>query len=109
MQISNKLGNHRLQRNHVTKLKKTSMHVYFFECCAGWPKSKVFWPTINPVLYKKGTFGSSEILLSENEVKKHISDQEYVCEVFYTFLRMWPKILAAQMIHHMTFQHILVS
>lgn len=74
---------YRLQRNHVTKLKKTSMRVYFFERCAGGPKSKDFWPTIKPFLSKKGSDGGSEILLSEND--KIISDQKQVCEVFNDF------------------------
>ena len=75
--------NYRLQRNRVTKLKKTSMRVYFFERCASGPKSKDFWPTIKPFLSKKGTDGGSEILLSEDE--KIISDQEHVCKVFNDF------------------------
>ena len=44
------IGSLMRQRNRVTKLKKTSMRVYFFERCAGGPKSKDFWPTIKPFL-----------------------------------------------------------
>ena len=59
--------NYRRQRNAVTKFKKQSMRHYFFERCAGGPKSKGFWPTIKPFLFKKGSGGGSEIILSENE------------------------------------------
>ena len=40
------LDNYRKQRNNVTKLKKQSMRVYFYERCAGGPKSKDFFATI---------------------------------------------------------------
>ena len=58
---------YRKQRNLVTKLKKISMRHYFYERCAGGPKSKDFWPTIKPFLSKRGSGGGSEIILSENE------------------------------------------
>ena len=73
--------NYRLERNRLTKLKKTSMRVFFFERCAGGPKLKDIWPTIKPFLSKKGTDGGSEILLSEDE--KIISDQEHVFNDFF--------------------------
>ena len=72
--------NYRRQRNAVTKLKKKqSMRHFFFERCAGGPKSKDFWPTIKPFLSKKGSGGVLEIILSENE--KNISDQREVCDI----------------------------
>ena len=74
---------YRKQRNFVTKLKKTSMRHYFFERCAGGPKSKDFWPTIKPFLSKKGSDGGSEIILCEND--KMISSQPEVSEVFNDF------------------------
>ena len=49
--------NYRKQRNRVTKVKRNSMRVYFYERCAGGPKSKDFWPTIKPFLSKKGSDG----------------------------------------------------
>ena len=64
---------YRKQRNHVTKLKKASMRVYFYERCAGGPKSKDFWPTIKPFLSKKGSDGGSEVILCEEN--KVVSDQ----------------------------------
>ena len=74
---------YRKQRNHVTKLKKASMRVYFFERCAGGPKSKNFWHTIKPFLSKKGSNGGSEVILcQENKV---ISDQAEVCTLFNSF------------------------
>ena len=75
---------YRKQRNHVTKLKKASMRVYFFERCAGGPKSKDFWPTIKPFLSKKGSDGGSEVILCEEN--KVISDQAEVCTLFNSFL-----------------------
>ena len=74
---------YRKQRNLVTKLKKTSMRHYFYERCAGGPKSKDFWPTIKPFLSKKGSGGGSEIILCENE--KMVSSQSEVSEVFNEF------------------------
>ena len=59
------------------------MRHYFFERCAGGPKSKDFWPTIKPFLSKKGSGGGSEIILSEN--KKNISDQREVCDIFNNY------------------------
>ena len=44
---------YRKQRNHVTKLRKQSIRLYFFERCSGGPKSKDFWPTIKPFLSSK--------------------------------------------------------
>ena len=68
----------------MTKLKTSSVRVYFFECRAGGSKSKDFWPTIKPFLSKKGSGGNSEILLSEND--KIISDQKEVYEIFNNFI-----------------------
>ena len=59
------------------------MRVYFYERCAGGPKSKDFWPTIKPFLSKKGSDGGSEVILNEND--QVISDQAEVCTVFNTF------------------------
>ena len=74
---------YRKQRNHVTKLKKASMRVYFYERCAGGPKSKDFWPTIKPFLSKKGSDGGSEVILCEEN--KVVSDQAEVCSLFNSF------------------------
>ena len=74
---------YRKQRDHVTKLKKASMRVYFFERCAGGPKSKDFWPTIKPFLSKKGSDGGSEVILCE--VDRVISNQDEVCTIFNSF------------------------
>ena len=74
---------YRKQRNFVTKLKKASMRHYFYERCAGGPRSKYFWPTIKPFLSKKGSGGGSEIILGENE--KMVSSQSEVSEVFNEF------------------------
>ena len=52
--------NYRKQRNLVTKTKKQSMRVYFYERCAGGPKSKDFWSTIKPFLSKKGSDGGTK-------------------------------------------------
>ena len=59
------------------------MRIYFFERCAGGPKSKDFWPTIKPFLSKKGSDGGSEVILCEED--KVISDQAEVCTVFNSF------------------------
>ena len=72
--------NYRKQRNLVTKPKKQSMRVYFYERCAGGPKSKDFWSTIKPFLSKKGSDGVNEVILCENE--KIVSDQTEVCNIF---------------------------
>ena len=80
---SSNWDNYRKQRNFVTKLKKQSMRAYFFERCAGGPKSKDFWPTIKPFLSKKGSSGSNEIILSEND--RIVSDQTEVCNIFNNY------------------------
>ena len=72
--------NYRKQRNNVTKLKKQSMRVYFYERCAGGPKSKDFWPTIKPFLSKKACGGGNEVILCEKD--KIVSEQPEVCELF---------------------------
>ena len=56
------------------------MRVYFYERCAGGPKSKDFWPTIKPFLSKKGSDGENEVILCENE--KIVSDQTEVYNIF---------------------------
>ena len=68
------------QPNHVKKLKKALMQVYFFEQCASGPKSKDFWPTIKPFLTKKGSDGGSEVILCEEN--KVISDQAEIYTLF---------------------------
>ena len=75
--------NYRKQRNLVTKIKKKSMRVYFYERCAGGPKSRNFWPTIKPFLSKKGADGGNEIILCENE--KIVSNQTEVCNIFNNY------------------------
>ena len=72
--------NYRKQSNLVTKIKRKSIRVYFYERCAGGPKSKDFWPTIKPFLSKKGSDGGNEIILCEND--KIVSDQGEVCNIF---------------------------
>ena len=59
------------------------MRVYFFERCAGGPKSKDFWPTIKPFLSKNGSDGGSEVILCDDEGV--ISDQAEVFTIFYSF------------------------
>ena len=48
---------YRKQRNYmdVTKLRKQSIHLYFFDRCSGGPKSKDFWLTIKPFLSSKSS------------------------------------------------------
>ena len=75
--------NYRKQRNLVTKIKKHSMSIYFYECCAGGPKSRDFWPTIKPFLSRKGADGEKEIFLWENE--KIVSNQIEVCNIFNSY------------------------
>jgi hypothetical protein len=41
-------------------------HKYFYERCAGGPKSSDFWPTIKPFLSGKGVKTNNPITLSEN-------------------------------------------
>jgi hypothetical protein len=56
------------QRNVVTKLKNTSVNNYFIERCAGGPKSKDFWPTVQHFLANKGSLCKTETILSENDI-----------------------------------------
>ena len=67
---------YRKRRNYVTKLKRQSLRVYFFERCHGGPKSKDFWPTIKPFLSKKGSKDDPTIILNEEE--KILSDQKTI-------------------------------
>ena len=71
---------YRKQINAVTKLKKQSMRCYLYESCAGGPKSKDFWPTIEPFLSKKGQDGGTPVVLSEGD--KVVTDQTEVCAIF---------------------------
>ena len=78
---------YRKQRNHVTKLRKQSIRLYFFERCSGGPKSKDFWPTIKPFLSYKSGKNDCDIILMENNAL--ISDQKEVCSVlneFYVYI-----------------------
>ena len=75
--------NIRKQRNYVTKLRKQSIKLYFFERCSGGPKSKDFWPTINPFLSSKTSKNSVDIILMENN--SLVSDQADVCNILNDF------------------------
>ncbi|KAK3097542.1 hypothetical protein FSP39_010594 [Pinctada imbricata] len=71
---------YRKQRNFVTRLKRHSLRVYFFERCHGGPKSKDFWPTIKPFVSKKGSKDDPTINL--NEENTIVSEQKQVCDIF---------------------------
>ena len=45
------------------RLKRQSSQVYFFERCAGGPKSKAVWPTVQTFLSKKRTDDLNEVIL----------------------------------------------
>ena len=75
--------NYRKQRNYVTKLRKQSIKLYFFERCSGGPKSKDFWPTIKPFLSSKTSKNSADIILMENN--SLVSDQAEVCNILNDF------------------------
>ena len=75
--------NYRKQRNYVTKLRKQSIKLYFFERCSGGPKSKDFWPTIKPFLSSKTSKNSADIILIENN--SLVSDQAEVCNILNDF------------------------
>ena len=70
----------RTQRNLVTKICRKSIKTYFFERCAGGPKSKEFWPTIKPFLSKCSSKSNNKIILSEGD--KIITDQNEVANIF---------------------------
>ena len=53
---------YRKQRNYVTKLRKQSIKLYFFERCSGGPKSSDFWPTIKPFLSSKSSKTENDII-----------------------------------------------
>ena len=74
---------YRKQRNYVTKLRKQSIHLYFFERCSGGPKSKDFWPTIKPFLSSKSSKNDCDIILLENDTL--ISDQKEVSGLLNEF------------------------
>ena len=74
---------YRKQRNHVTKFRKQSIRLYFFERCSGGSKSKDFWPTIKPFLSSKSGKNDCDIILMENNAL--ISDQKEVCSVLNEF------------------------
>ena len=59
--------NCRKQRDYVTKLRKQSIHLYFFERCSGVPKANDFWPTIKPFLGSKSSKSDCDIILLEND------------------------------------------
>ena len=54
---------------------------------------RIFGQPSSPFLYKKGTVGSSKILLSK---RKHISDQEHACEVFNNYFVNVAKDIGSQ-------------
>jgi hypothetical protein len=50
----------------VNKLKKKSVQKYFYERCAGGPKSSDFWPTIKPFfLSSKGVKTNNSRILKK--------------------------------------------
>ena len=71
------------QRNYVTKLRKQSIRLYFFERCSGGPKFKDFWPAVKPFISSKTGKNDCDIILMENNAL--ISDQEEVCNVLNDF------------------------
>ena len=64
----------------VTKIRKQSIKNYFFERCAGGPKSKDFWPTIKPFLSKGTASKDSTIILKEED--KILTNQKEVANTF---------------------------
>ena len=74
---------YRKQRNYVTKLRKQSIKLYFFERWGGGPKSKDFWPTIKPFLSSKSAKNDCDIILLEKDTL--ISDQKEVSCVLNDF------------------------
>ena len=54
---------YRKQRNLTSKLKRQSVRSYLYERCAGGPKSKDFWPTVNPFLSNKGMLKDPVIII----------------------------------------------
>ena len=80
---SNNWENYRKQRNYVTKLRKQSIHLYFFKRCSGGPKSKDFWPTIKPFLSSKYSKNDCDIILLENDTL--IADQKEVSGLLNDF------------------------
>ena len=74
---------YRKQRNYVTKLRKQSIKLYFFERCSGGPKSSDFWPTIKPFLSSKSSKTENDIILMENNTL--ISDPKEVSCVLNDF------------------------
>lgn len=75
--------NYRKQRNLVTKIRKSSVKIYFYERCAGGPKSKDFWPTIKPFITNKGSNFTKDVILNENDCI--INNQTEVANVFNNF------------------------
>ena len=80
--------NYRKQHNLVTKIKKKSMRVYFYERCAGGPKSRDFWPTIKHFLSKKGSDGGGGGGGTKSTYMwkwKNVSNQTEVCTIFNSY------------------------
>ena len=67
---------YRKQRNLTSQLKRQCVRSYFYERCAGGPRSKDFWPTVKPFLSNKGLLKDPVITLCENG--KIVSDQSAV-------------------------------
>ena len=74
---------HETSRNNINKLEKKSVQKYFYERCAGGPKSSDFWPTIKPFLSSKGVKTNNSITLSENN--DIVNDPKKVSEIFNDF------------------------
>ena len=65
-----------------------SIKTYFFERCiasihVGGPKSKDFWPTIEPFIINKGSHFTKNIILCEKD--EIINNQNMVAECFNDF------------------------
>ena len=73
------------------KLKRQSVRSYFYERCAGGPKSNDFWPTVKPFLSNKGLLKDPVITLCENG--KIVSDQSAVSGIMNVFMQMSPGTL----------------
>ena len=75
---------YKVQRNHVTELKRKAVSSYFEAKCKTGTRNKDFWKAVKPLFSKSRTKTDSIPLREDGEI---VSDDAEVCNIFNKFFR----------------------
>ena len=78
------LAMYKIQKNHVTLLKRKEIGKYFQEKCKSGNRNKDFWKTVKPLFSKSRTKSDSIPLRENGEI---ITDEQNVCNIFNKFFQ----------------------